>query len=87
MVQDPSYDFLEIIKNFMISGISGVFVRYSTRFWGPTWIYMVRDPAPNFLEIIKTHDFGHFWSVSWAIAHGFGVRSGFKWSGTQHPIF
>ena len=31
-----------------------VFVGYSTQFWGPTWIYMVRDPSLDFHEIMKT---------------------------------
>ena len=25
-----------------------------------------------------TRDIGHFWPFSWAIAHGFGFRVGFK---------
>ena len=36
----------------------------------------------SFTKSEKPRDFGHFWPFSWAIAHGFGVRGGFKLSGT-----
>ena len=49
----PVTRFSQNHKKLVIAGILAVFVDYSTRFWGPTWIYMVRELSQDFNEIIK----------------------------------
>ena len=44
-------------------------------------------PVHDSSGIVKTRDFGYFWPFLWAIAHGFGVRRGFKWPGTPSQDF
>ena len=49
----PSHNLHEIIENLWFQEFLTVFVGYSTRFCGPTWIYMVQAPSDDSQEIIK----------------------------------
>ena len=87
MARDPVTGFsLNRIK-LVISGISGRFrVLLHTGLGSDVDL---NGPGPShmiFTKTYKTLDFSHFRPFSWAIAHGFGVRRGFKWSRTLHTI-
>ena len=59
----PVTRFSQNHKNSWFRAFLCVFVGYSTRFWGPMWIYMIRDPSHNFHEIIKNSWFRAFLTV------------------------
>ena len=63
-----------------------IFVGYSTQFWALGGFKRPGTLSTSFTKPLKTHDFGHFWPFSWAIAHSFWLQGGFNWLDTSFTI-